>query len=771
MNPGFPPEGKMAEALASFLDRQAREERPSADELLRQFPELAGDIETLTEIDLLTSAPSSALPETLSGLRVLGEIGSGGMGRVLLAEDERLGRKVAIKTLHPRYLDAPELRTRFMQEARAMARLNHPNIVRIYGLGAADEEPHFVMEYLEGAPLTDAASALNYQQKADLMRKVALAVAYLHKGRVIHRDLKPRNILVDRNLEPKLLDFGLALETESGHRLTQTGLAIGTPDYESPEQASASVPLDARSDIFSLGVVLYEMLTGTLPFRASSIAEQLQEILKLDPVLPRRIVPDVPGELQNICLKAMEKDPGDRYASAREMAADLERFLAGEPVLAIPVSYSRMLEGKIEQHLRELESWKDDRIVTDSEYDGLRKGYGRLVEREDSWIMETRHLSFQQVSLYLGGWVVVIGTALIVLFRYRALQGIAALLVCCAALAPTAWIGIRWWRLDRRRISVAFLLAFCLLLPVTLVVGMNEFGLFTGASRGRESLELFSKMTGFRRISNAQLWWAILFSLPVFYWLRRFTRSTVFSLVLATFGALLGIVSLLRMGLIEWLDQDPGKPYLYLIPIAALFLAVALVLERLRQPGDSRYFYPFFVAFTYASLTGLASFHEPLANWLKSVAPWTRGQHEYLFLGNAVVYFALQWLFEAPSSPQLRAVAKVFRFSIPGHVLIPLLVLGLAAQDRKLESRIFEWLLPAAALAFIFGSIPKQMKNFFASGLIFLAIGLVRLQQDLFKDHALWPACLLVAGLLLMLGAARFSPLKMTVARWLERAP
>ncbi len=763
------PEEKMAEALAAFLDREAREESPSRDDLLRLFPELAGELETLAEIDRVV-APAPALPETLSGLRVVGEIGCGGMGRVLLAEDERLGRKVAIKTLHPRYADAAELRTRFMNEARAMARLNHPNIVRIYGLGSADEEPHFVMEYLEGAPLTDAARVLNFEQKAELMRKVALAVAYLHKGRVIHRDLKPGNILVDRNLEPKLLDFGLALETESGHRLTQAGLAIGTPDYESPEQASANGPLDARSDIFSLGVILYEVLTGTLPFRASSIAEQLQAISKMDPVLPRRIAPDVPGELQNICLKAMEKNPGDRYASAEEMAADLERFLAGEPVLAIPVSYARMLEGKIEQHLRELDSWKNDRIVTDSEYDGLRKGYGRLVEREDAWIMETRHLSFQQVSLYLGGWVMVIGAALIVLFRYRALHGIAALAVCCAAMAPMGWIGMRWWKLDRRRISIAFLLAFCLLLPVTLVVGMNEFGFFAGASKGRPSLELFSKMLGFRHSSNAQLWWAIMFSLPVYYWLRRFTGSTVFSLVLATFGALLGIATLLRMGLIEWLDQDPGKPYLYLIPIAALFLAVALVLERLRQPGDSRYFYPFFVAFTYASLTGLALFHEPLANWLKSVAPWTRGQIEYLFLGNAAVYFALQRLFEVPSSPQLRAVAKVFRFSIPGHVLLPLLVLGVAAHDRRLEARLFEWLLPAAALAFIFGSIPKQMKNFFASGLIFLAIGLVRLQQDLFRDHALWPACLLVAGLLLMLGAARFSPLKMTVARWWKRA-
>ena len=194
------------------------------------------------------------------------------------------------------------------------------------------------MEYLEGSSLTEAARALNYKQKAELMRKVALAVAFLHKVPLIHRDLKPGNILVDRTLEPKLLDFGLALDGDSGHRLTQAGFAIGTPDYESPEQASAKGQIDLRSDIFSLGVIFYEVLTGELPFRAPSISEQLKAICEKDPPLPRRIVPDVPGELQNICLKAMEKNPADRYASAREMAADLERYLAGEPVFAVPIS-------------------------------------------------------------------------------------------------------------------------------------------------------------------------------------------------------------------------------------------------------------------------------------------------------------------------------------------------------------------------------------------------------------------------------------------------
>lgn len=785
----------LASALAEFLDQQAREEGPSIATFLKKYPELAEDLrpalEAATEIDQATApgdpiaAPvrqaSVPMADALSGLRVLGEIGSGGMGRVLLAEDDRLERKVAIKTLHPRYAGNSELRERFMREARAMAAINHPNIIRIYNLGPEHEQPHFVMEYVEGAPLTEAARALSNEQKAELMHKVLLAVAFLHEHQIIHRDLKPGNILVGHDLAPKLLDFGLALETRTPEtRLTQAGQIVGTPDYLSPEQVRAETPLDERSDIFSLGIIFYELLTGELPFQAQNVAEQVREICEQDPRLPRRVNASVPTELQNICLKALEKDPAHRYSSAREMAADIERFLAGEPVMAMPASYSRMMAGKIEQHLHELQGWKNDGILNESEHEAIRKGYRRLVEREDAWIMETRRLSLQQVTLYLGGWLLVVGAALLVLVRYPALHGITAVLLAGAAAAVTAGIGLRLWRGQQHRLAIAFLLAFCLLLPVTLLVGMGQYGLFAAATRGREDLELFSKLPDFHRTSNAQLWWAILFSLPVYYWLRRFTGSTVFSLVLAVFAALWSPVWLLRMGLLEWLDKDPGQPYFYLIPWAIVFLAAGLIVEYLRRTDDSRYIYPLFVLFAYVSLTGLATFHEPYANWLKSVAPWTRGQQEYLFLINAVLYLALQKFFEIPSSSQLRAVAKAFRFVIPGHVLVSLLLLGLAATDywhdlpgapeRKFEARLFEILLPIAAAAFVFGSIPKQMKNFFASGLLFLAVGIVRLQQDLFKERALWPTCLLAVGLALMLAASRYSPLKVGLARWWRHA-
>jgi len=166
------------------------------------------------------------------------------------------------------------------------------------------------MEYLEGAPLTKAASRLTFEQKADLMRRVVLAVQFLHEQDIIHRDLKPANILVGPDLEPKLLDFGLALDLGGGVRLSQIGEVAGTPEYLSPEQARGDQALGARSDVFSLGAVLYELLTGAPPFRGDTVADLLRRIREEDPVLPRRRDAAIPGDLQNICLKALEKDPG-----------------------------------------------------------------------------------------------------------------------------------------------------------------------------------------------------------------------------------------------------------------------------------------------------------------------------------------------------------------------------------------------------------------------------------------------------------------------------
>jgi hypothetical protein len=746
----------LAEALADLLDRKVTETIPA---------ELAGEWSALSEID--RAVDPSALPEKLSGHKIVAEIGSGGMGRVLLAVDHALGRKVAIKTLAPRYADDAQLQARFMGEARALARVTHPHIVRIYNLGPAGELPHFVMEYLEGAPLTRAAAALTFPQRAELMRKVVLAADFLHTQGIIHRDLKPGNILVGADLEPKLLDFGLALDLEAHQRLSKIGEVAGTPEYLSPEQAAGN-HLDPRSDVFTLGAILYELLTGTAPFRGGNTADLLRRIREEDPVLPRRIEPSIPKDLQNICLKALEKSPAHRYASAREMADDLRRYLADEPVLAEPAAYSRLIAGQVNDHLRDLKSWRHDQIVSEAEYDALRKRYERLVEREDAWIMEVRRLTLPQVTLYFGAWILAVGAALLTFFPFPKLAGALAIAVAWAATLPTAWIGVRTWRSGYYRVAIAYLLAFCLLAPVATLVTLEEAHVATALTQGRVNLELFHRLEFAKEATNAQLWWALLAGLPVCWWLRRFTRAPVFSLMFAATSALLCLATLLRLGVLDCLDRDSGRFYLDLIPCAILFMAAGFVFERLRMPDDSRYFYPFAVAFTLAALSGVAVYHEPWAKWIEAAAPWTRGQIEYLFILNAGIYFLLDRICEGFSSPQVRTVGKSFRFVIPGHVMTSTLLLGLSA-DSLAEQRVFEWLLPAIACLFVFASIPRQMKNFLVSGLVFLAIGIYRLQQEVFPNRAWWPIVLLLTGLGLMLAAANYAALRVALGRVWKR--
>jgi hypothetical protein len=315
---------------------------------------------------------------------------------------------------------------------------------------------------------------------------------------------------------------------------------------------------------------------------------------------------------------------------------------------------------------------------------------------------------------------------------------------------------------------LAFLLAFCALIPVAAVSVMTETGLLSTVVQGREWIAGFPQADGWKLVTNAQLWWALAVSLPVYCWLRRFTRSSAFMMVAATALAGLCGVTLLRMGLIEWLKDDPGRVYFHMIPAALLFFGIAFSLERLRLPLDSRYFYPFAVGFTYIALSGVALFHEPYANWLKASFPWTRGQIEYLFLINAAIYFALQALCDRMPSPQMRTVAKAFRFVLPGHVLFSVLLLGIGAAGKPVlrgEERLFEILLPIAAAMFVFASIPKQMKNFFVSGLFFLAIGLVRLQKDLWRDQGVYPVLLLICGLALMALATRYTQVKLLLRK------
>ncbi len=264
-------------------------------------------------------------------------LGAGGMGQVFKAYDPQLNRFVALKFLRsadPRQVE------RFLREARAQARVNHQHVCRVYETDQVKGHPYIAMQYIEGETLGHTVDTLTLEEKVQIVRDVAEAVHAAHRMGLIHRDLKPGNILVERRedgvLSPYVLDFGLAHDQDN-LALTRSGAVTGTPSYLSPEQAQGR-PLDRRGDVYSLGVVLYELLSGYLPIEGASLADALIKVVSHRPVPLGRRMPEVPRDLETITMKCLEKEPQQRYDSARALAEDLSRYLDGVPVLARPAS-------------------------------------------------------------------------------------------------------------------------------------------------------------------------------------------------------------------------------------------------------------------------------------------------------------------------------------------------------------------------------------------------------------------------------------------------
>jgi serine/threonine protein kinase len=285
--------------------------------------------------------PLPAEPElpAVPGYEVLGVLGRGGMGVVYRARQVRLGRVVALKMIRDGGLAGPEQIRRFRAEAEAVARLQHPHVVQVYEVGDCAGRPYFSLEYVDGGTLAERLRGLPQPPRAaaQTVATLARAVQAAHERGVVHRDLKPGNILLTADGTPKVSDFGLAKRLEGASAHTQTGAVLGTPSYMAPEQAGGrSRVIGPPADIYALGAILYGMLTGRPPFLGTTPLDTLHQVAADEAVRPSRLQPKVPRDLDTICLKCLEKDPGRRYGSARELAEDLDRFLAGEPVRARP---------------------------------------------------------------------------------------------------------------------------------------------------------------------------------------------------------------------------------------------------------------------------------------------------------------------------------------------------------------------------------------------------------------------------------------------------
>ena len=285
------------------------------------------------------SDSSQAGRPTISGYEILGELGEGGMGIVYKARQTGLNRLVALKMI----IGGSQVRehhlARFRIEAEAVAQLRHPNIVQIYDIGEADGLPYVALELLEGGDLKDrlAGTPQPGMPAALLVATLARAIHAAHQARIVHRDLKPSNVLLTADQVPKITDFGLAKRLESDDNQTQSGAVLGTPSYMAPEQAlGRNKDVGPAADIYALGAILYDVLTGRPPFKGETIIETVRLVIHTDPVPPSRLVPRLARDLETICLKCLHKDPQKRYSTAEELAKDLDRYREGKPIKARP---------------------------------------------------------------------------------------------------------------------------------------------------------------------------------------------------------------------------------------------------------------------------------------------------------------------------------------------------------------------------------------------------------------------------------------------------
>ncbi len=277
------------------------------------------------------------LPRAIAQFELVRLLGSGRFGRVWLARDTQLAREVALKIPRSGQLDEEEAE-QFLREARAAARLRHPHIASVHEIGRDGETLYIVYDYVRGQTLAQslARQPPTPREAAEVCARLAETLQYAHNEGVVHRDLKPGNVMLDGEGQPHVLDFGLA-KCDADVAVSADGQVLGTPAYMSPEQARGEASLiDGRTDVYALGVIHYEMLTGVRPF-LGNVRMVLDQVLHEEPRAPRRLNDRVPRDLEMICLKAMAKEPSWRYASAGEMAADLRRFLRGEPVRARPL--------------------------------------------------------------------------------------------------------------------------------------------------------------------------------------------------------------------------------------------------------------------------------------------------------------------------------------------------------------------------------------------------------------------------------------------------
>ena len=677
---------------------------------------------------------------SFDGFQTIERLGSGGMGEVYKLKDLTLDRIVAGKIVRR---DRGTAAAQFLGEARAMALFSDRRIVRIFEYRPGDPAL-IVMEFVDGFELGRIGPSLEFTQRARLIADVCDAVQHAHALGLQHRDLKPSNIMVDAALAPRILDFGLSAgDPGSGH-------LKGTVRYLAPEQIDPSQRIDARTDVHALGVILYELLSGRPPYDGASDGEIVSAIRRGSPPLPVEIDPRVPEPLQAIALKAMETDPALRYQSAGDMALDLRRFAEGRPVLARPSIYVSTLGSRTAAHLQQIAEWLRLRLIHPHEAERLRGAYRALDARDDDWIVESRALSYTQIALYLGAFLLVCGSLFYFVASrgYHTVQGI---------LRPVAVLGLPFaglnlaarhlYRRDQKAVSVAFSLAAVALLPLLLMILFDETGLLV-APPGAEG-QLFPGSS----VSNHQLQVTTLVACAWSAVLALSTGTVALSTVFAALLLAFGVSITADFGLRGWLENGRWDLLaLHLSPVILVFWPLGAWAERTARPWFSRPLYRGGALLLMILLQLLALDGRQFQYLGLSLGAWTSPRvTDPTLLDtmaamslNGLAFYAAAVVLRRYGSAMMEGASGLLFAVSPFAVLQPV---GYLVRTGEYSPRI-DWVYLLLALAIAMLSERRQRKSFYYAGLLNTGAALVLIAYHRhWFDRPAWGTLIILVGL------------------------
>ncbi|MEM1072633.1 MAG: serine/threonine-protein kinase [Planctomycetota bacterium] len=660
--------------------------------------------------------------------KIESHLGKGGFGSVFRAYDARLDRTVAIKVLL-RHADDTE--NSILHEASKAASVRHENLVVVYDVMDDRPEPFVVMEWVDGQPL-DQQWGRTLPQRVSSITEVASGLHALHSAGLIHCDIKPANILIDRDNRLRIVDFGLAKQA-SLHTPNRRAVVGGTPGSSAPEQFEPGAPIRKSADVWSLGVLLFHAITGRPPYDGGTAEDVITASKQQDPPLPESLAPKCPPDLQRVCLKALERDPLKRYRDAGEFLADLSRYSRGEPVLARPSMLEKGFVGGLERQIRELEDWQRLGLISRHEAGAIKGSIHRLIAPETDWVLESRQLTFSRVLAHIGVWFAVLAVVLGVNITWDDLGRWGYLLAGSVTLGmlAAAIIAVRSYA---KRLAI--------LLPVGAILTTTGFTwlvlkrsrwLEPDPSDPRELFAIF-EMEPTSGSGNLQMMLVSLLCMTLCGAARLVVGSTAFTMLGLFALTVLLLAMTARYGAI-----DPDSIFVFsqlalgVAPLCIALLSTGYWLDSPRngatrplrgrvEQRDAAIIVALGVAQFFSILTVFA-FDSP--NWLvfASQADWpARDESLRAFLLNGLALFTLSAVFDR-RGPSSRLCAKILRWLVPIHVLGSLIALESAeAFDAR-----GAWLaaLGGAALLLSLLSIPKQWKPFLFSGLLGIAVAFV----------------------------------------------